>query len=53
MNFLIIQKLKGINSKELKIYESEFLKIIDFILYIDKNEFDKYKNYLLNSSEKI
>ena len=51
--FSYYSKIAGINSKELKIYESEFLKIIDFILYIDKNEFDKYKNYLLNSSEKI
>ena len=51
--FSYYSQIAGISINELKIYESEFLKIIDFILYIDKNEFDKYKHLLLNSIENL
>ena len=39
-------KIAGVLSKELKKMESEYLKLIKFELYVNKNVFDKYKNYI-------
>ena len=39
-------KIAGVPSKELKKMESEYLKLIKFELYVNKNVFDKYKNYI-------
>ena len=39
-------KIAGVSSKELRKMESEYLKLIKFELYVNKNVFDKYKNYI-------
>ena len=39
-------QIAGVNLKELKKMESEFLRLIKFELYINKNIFEKYKNYI-------
>ena len=44
--FEFYAKIAGIPIKELKILEREFVELIKFHFYIDKDEFDKYKLYI-------
>lgn len=39
-------KVAGINAKELYVLESEFLKLIDFKLFVDEKIFNNYAKYL-------
>lgn len=39
-------KVGGVTLQEINALEDEFLKMINFSLWIDKQEFDKYKVYL-------
>lgn len=39
-------KIAGVTTKELKKLESEFLRLIKFELFVNKNIFEKYKNYI-------
>ena len=42
-------EIAGVETKELKLIESAFLNMIDFKLYVNKIQFDKYSQYLNNS----
>ena len=46
-------KVAGISLKELNVLESKFLKIIDFDLFIPKEVYEKYYNYLNYNSTHI
>ena len=50
-DFSYYSKVAGISIKELKKLESEFVYLIDFSLYVQTEQFDKYKEYLLNSDD--
>ena len=50
-DFSYYSKVAGISIKELKKLESEFFYLIDFSLYVQTEQFDKYKEYLLNSGD--
>ena len=39
-------EIAGVETKELKAIESNFLNMIDFKLFVNKIQFDKYSNYL-------
>ena len=39
-------RIAGVTLKELKKMESEFLRLIKFELYVNKNIFEKYKRYI-------
>lgn len=43
-------KIAGITAKELRRMEIQFLKLIKFELYADKNIFEKYKNYIYKNN---
>jgi hypothetical protein len=45
---LFYSKVAGISLKELNVLENKFLKIIDFELFIPKEVYEKYYNYLNN-----
>ena len=40
-------KIAGVSLKELKKLESKFFYKINFELYINENDFEKYKEYLI------
>ena len=46
-------KIAGVSSKELRKMESEYLKLIKFELYVNKNVFDKYKNYICKNDDNM
>ena len=52
-SFSFYSKIAGVNVKELKSLESEFIKLIDFSLYVEAEQFEKYKQYLLDCYEKL
>ena len=43
---LFYSKVAGISLKELNVLENKFMEIIDFELYISKEVYEKYYNYL-------
>ena len=45
---LFYSKVAGISLKEINVLENKFLKIIDFDLFISKEVYEKYYNYLNN-----
>ena len=47
----IYAKIGGIPAKELKKLENEFLRLIQFDLYINKNSFEKYIQYFKKVNE--
>ena len=40
-------KIAGVSLKELKKLESEFVSKINFELYINEKDFEKYREYLI------
>ena len=47
--FYYYSKIAGISAKELSKLENEFVHLIDFNLFIEKNEFITYKEFLINT----
>ena len=47
--FYYYSKIAGISAKELSKLENEFVHLIDFNLFVEKNEFITYKEFLLNT----
>jgi hypothetical protein len=52
-NFSFYSKIAGINVKELKKLESEFVKLINFSLYVETEQFEKYKQSLIGCYENL
>ncbi len=47
--FYYYSKIAGVSVEELSQLESEFLHLIDFNLFVEKDEFNTYKEFLINS----
>ena len=52
-DFSYYSKIAGVSVKELKKLESEFINLIDFSLYVEKEQFEKYKHYLFECFDNL
>ena len=52
-NFSFYSKIAGINVKELKKLESEFVNLINFSLYVEREQFEKYRQSLIGCYENL
>ncbi len=44
-------RVGGINLQEMNLIESEFIRLSEFLLFVDDDSYEKYKKYLLAYQE--